>query len=213
MELDHNNTIDKLKRYLIRHGYPKESLALEFKMGRYRVDLAVIDPSLNIPVQIFEIKTDEKFLDQGIGQARRFRSELNRMGKLDVPIYLVFPKKEEPGFKIINVDKYSKEVQDIDLSSTDLSMLDYNLQKTGRISEKISETSDKREDTADHFKYTCWILGVIVSILFLLDYFGKMPFEISKIPLLVIAIGLFLMPYGSKLKLIGMEFERLKQSK
>ena len=46
MELE-KDTLRALIAYLTAHGYPPESLAIEYPIGKYRVDLAVIDLDLN----------------------------------------------------------------------------------------------------------------------------------------------------------------------
>ena len=55
-ELTERNLIIRLKNYLLKHGYPEESILIEYKIGRYRADLVVIDTQTNIPIQIFELK-------------------------------------------------------------------------------------------------------------------------------------------------------------
>ncbi|MCK5708754.1 MAG: hypothetical protein KAI43_13990 [Candidatus Aureabacteria bacterium] len=72
MELE-KNTFEALVNYLKSHGYPESSLAIEYKAGkRYRIDLAIIDPETNIPIQIFEIKSKDNRSIREFGK-RQFR--------------------------------------------------------------------------------------------------------------------------------------------
>ena len=51
------STLHRLIDYLLAHGYPEESLAIEFPIGRrFRADIAVVDPRTRLPVAIFELK-------------------------------------------------------------------------------------------------------------------------------------------------------------
>lgn len=51
------NLIENLKQYLISHGYPENSIITEYKLGKYRADLVVIDNETNSPMQLFELKS------------------------------------------------------------------------------------------------------------------------------------------------------------
>ena len=89
----------KLKEYLISHGYPEKSIVTEYKVGMFRVDLAVIDLTTNLPAQIFEIKArDEK---KGRDFLKRIDQELKYS---DVLYYLVFPSNNQIGIKIKSLD-------------------------------------------------------------------------------------------------------------
>jgi hypothetical protein len=84
--------------YLIAHGYPQNTFAVEYQIGQFRVDLAIIDPETDIPIQIFEIKPDKNEHSRELGrkQLENFLTEL----KQSIPAYLVFPKESEPYFEI-----------------------------------------------------------------------------------------------------------------
>jgi len=59
MELE-KNTFEALIKYLKAHGYPDSSLAIEYQADKkHRIDLAIIDPETNLPIQIFEIKSKD----------------------------------------------------------------------------------------------------------------------------------------------------------
>jgi molybdopterin-guanine dinucleotide biosynthesis protein A len=93
------DTLNALLGYLEQHGYPKDSLALEYKAGNFRVDLAVIDPKTDILIQIFEIKNKKD--EQAINDARlRLKSILTALKSSGIPAYLVFPKDTPPFFEV-----------------------------------------------------------------------------------------------------------------
>ena len=79
-ELTERNLIIRLKNYLLKHGYPEESILIEYKIGRYRADLVVIDTQTNIPIQIFELK------------ARKNEQSI-QMGKRQLESYMEYDKK------------------------------------------------------------------------------------------------------------------------
>jgi hypothetical protein len=96
MELE-RDTLDNLISYLMKHGYPEDSFAVEYNMNNYRADLAIIDKKMNTPLMIFEIKSkkSDQLREMGKKQLERI------VGKFPtVPMYLVYPRNAEPYFEI-----------------------------------------------------------------------------------------------------------------
>ncbi len=104
MELE-RDTLTYLIGYLKKHGYPEDGFAVEYKIGDYQVDLAIIDPVLKIPVILFELKSgpEGRIRKMGIEQLKRIRGKYT-----NVPLYLVYPKDRKPFFEIERVflDEY-----------------------------------------------------------------------------------------------------------
>ncbi len=67
-------------RYLINHGYPKSSLALEWSMEKYKADLAVLDIETNEVIALFFIK-NKKSLGNLHHEKEQFKNMVIAMGK------------------------------------------------------------------------------------------------------------------------------------
>ena len=55
--MEEKDILQILMNFLLEKGYPAESFFTNYKIGNTRVDLVVVDPYTNIPLQIFEIKS------------------------------------------------------------------------------------------------------------------------------------------------------------
>ncbi len=208
MELE-RDTLTRLIQYLKDHGYPEDSFAVEYQVGRYRADLVIIDPKTKIPLIIFEIKSqkNKNTIDFGKNQLTKLSSNI----KGDIPLYLVFPKNEEPYFeieKIVIKDDNIAIEKDVPITS-----LQYKYQRNSRISEKTNEKENDKVEAIDKLSIVCWILGSFVLILAIVNKFTQFNLEATDISLLGVSIGLFIIPFASKIKILGMEFERLKKDK
>lgn len=73
------------------------------------------------------------------------------------------------------------------------------------------EAKQKSKNTIDSFKLICQILAIVTFVVLLLDIFSIFKFSTQQLSLLGVLIGLIVMPYAAKFKLLGMEFERYKQ--
>jgi len=94
------NVLYSLIEFLISHGYPENSLALEWNISRgYKVDLAVVDPDTNKPIALFEIKRrkTEESTKMAIRQLETYSKVL---GDEQVPTYIVFGRDGDPPFEI-----------------------------------------------------------------------------------------------------------------
>jgi len=56
--------------YLIAHGYPEASLAIEWPIGKYRADLIMVDPDTRAPVAIFEVKRQRTPQNEKFGRTQ-----------------------------------------------------------------------------------------------------------------------------------------------
>jgi hypothetical protein len=194
--------------YLKAHGYPDSSIALEYRIGeKYRVDIAILDPINNIPIQLFEIKSrkSSETVHMGIEQLQRYRSVAKNPG---IPGYLVFSIDEEPYFEVLNIDKISN--QNLVANSENMLFgLNYSAQRVSRIAEEATIIKKEKEDTVDSFKWTCWSTAIVIFILGVLSKFKVLTLNATDLTILGAIIALILVPYSSKLKILGVEFERL----
>ncbi|HBS88482.1 MAG TPA: hypothetical protein DEA97_18125 [Bacteroidales bacterium] len=209
MELD-KDTLKALIKYLQSHNYPDSTFAIEYKTGKYQIDLAIIDSETNLPVQIFEVKNnkDDKTRKFGREQLKRY---LDSLGMI-IPAYLVFPKNAEPYFEI---ERYLPEdiEKDYELIGHE-SFFNFNFQKQARLSEKIESIKGKKETLQDSFKYVSWIMSLILVLIIVLQKFKLICVEFDTIDLLIIgsSILLIILPFTSSINILGVEIRRLEKT-
>ncbi|MGL1935334.1 MAG: hypothetical protein OCD01_09945 [Fibrobacterales bacterium] len=208
MELE-KDVLLNLVGYLKSHGYPESSLSIEYKIGKYRADLVVIDLKSSLPIQLFEIKSQKnsRSIEFGKKQLKAFLGELEDK---DIPTYLVFPSNEMPYFHIEKVQLIENEISN-EVESLDI--LNFNLQKQSRINKKINDTVDLKRTTQNVFQRICFLLAAIVFMVFLAHKFTCFELNSIDVSLLGATIALIVIPFSNKLKILGVEFERYNSSK
>lgn len=202
-------TAEKLIKYLKAHGYPESSIAVEYQLdGRYMVDIAILDMNKNIPIQLFEIKSKKSPEMIKIGK-EQLRKHLSFLKNKNIPTYLVFPKDEEPFFDIVNINT-NNILHRQEISENNTFVLNYHAQRNARIAEEMESVKNKKENVVDNFKTTCWILASVVLIIGTLAKLKIFELGANDLTIISIVIALILVPFASKLKILGFEFERLK---
>lgn len=208
MELE-KDVILKLINYLKEHGYPENSFALEYRIPgtNYRADLVVIDPKTNIPLMMFELKSrkNKEFISRGRDQLNKYLSSLPDNS---IPAYLVFPKESEPFFEIINVHK-----PDDDTDRNDISNFNFKAIRTSVLSEKAKKAEDKKKAEIDNFLKVSWLLAFLVLILLVIKKLANFTLDTVDITLIGSILALILIPFASKIKFLGIEFERINKAK
>jgi len=208
MELE-KDVFNALINYLEEHGYPPESLAVEYPVGKYRVDLAVIDPDSKEPIALFEIKQERTPANMKLGRGQ-LKSFLSSLEVKSIPTYLVFAKVGTPPFEIERILIEEIETTKEKVISTEKVMDFRILQKSAR-NNLVAETKQKRKKTIDILTGLCLTIASILLVILLLDAFGII--FISPIHLIIggAIIALVLIPFANKVKILGIEFERLKK--
>jgi len=198
--------------FLLAHGYPKESLVIEWPIDkRYRADLAVIDPDTNKALALFELKrrkTNDS-LKMALKQLETFSKAL---GDEQVPTYAVFGKDGDPPFEIFYLPKPGFEESEAELIGTN-KVPDFSTFKISKITKTIAQTLEKRKATLNSFQILCWIAAFFASVLLLLDFLNILDITPERLALIGIIVGLIVIPFASKLKILGIEFERLTEKK
>ncbi len=211
MELE-RDTLDKLIEYLKEHGYPETSFAIEYKLGKQRIDLAIIDPDTKIPIIVFEVKSRKNKQTIDFGK-KQLESYLKHLPDSSVPAYLVFPKESSPFFEVQRIQFDSETNKIIEESVFDKSVLDFNLNRQSRISERIEKNQKERTSTIDRFKWISWILAIILLAIGILNKLKIFTIDTTDLAILGAGIGLIILPFANKLKFLGMEFERFEMTK
>ena len=195
-----------LIKKLIESGYPESSIRQELAvtMGenkRGRIDIAIIDSLSSDVIAIFEVKAriSDKYIDMASQQVINYSKFLP-----SAPLAYIY--LQENGItKILQVDEST-------LESTEIQKLpSFETLIIGDKAQSKIEAKQKSKKTIDGFKLACYTLAVVVFLILFLDVFSIYKFTTQQLSLLGIFIGLLIMPYAAKFKLLGMEFERYKQ--
>jgi len=94
-----------LIRYLAAHGYPEKALVLDWGVGgKHMVDLAVIEPTTNKPIALFELKRQKnpETLEMATRQLEAYTKAL---GDDQIPTYIVFPGEGTPPFEMYHLKR------------------------------------------------------------------------------------------------------------
>jgi hypothetical protein len=209
MELE-KDTLRRLIDYLKSHNYPENSFAIEYKIGNFRVDLAIVDPETKIPILLFEIKAQKNNTQVKFGRNQLLKY-LTDIGDYSIPTYLVFPKPHTPFFEIkrlhFNRQNEQTEVEIV----RDETEFDFKMQKRARISERVEKNQTQTKNTIDNFKWFCWSLAFIIMALGILKKCNVLEIDATDLALGGALFGLIILPFASKLKFLGMEFERFEK--
>lgn len=207
MELE-KETLVALIRYLEEHGYPPDSFAVEFPIGKYRADLAIIDPGTKEPTALFKIKQDRSSAMEAMGR-RQFERFVSGLDAKSIPIYLVFGREGSPPFEIDRVSPSETVAVESRIQPTRESILDFEIIRRSAYNLAVKAKKDVKNRQVDRFMAVWLILAAFVLALFFADIFGRISISATRLTLLAIFTGLVLTPFASKIKFALLEFERL----
>lgn len=202
MELE-KDTLAALIEHLKSHGYPEGGFAVDHKIGSYREDLAVIDPVLKTPVVLFELKS------RWSGRTRGRHA--------DIPLYLVSRIEKEPYFELERLfiddhqtgDRRGKIPWPSEKAGYDV--LNYAYQRNARRGELIARNRDNAKKTIDAFRNACWALAGLIAAAEVLHKLSVITLDAADITIFGLIIALTVIPFAGTLKILGIEFERLKK--
>ncbi|MFA4825649.1 MAG: hypothetical protein WC593_10890 [Methanoregula sp.] len=232
--------INKLIETLKQQGVSEDSIALEWPIdNKHRVDLAIIDDILNKPIALFEVKgrKDKRSVDSAEQQVRNYASILNEQ---NIPLFIVFPDpsndshleisqvKQEPANNVKLTEKIgiknSVELKGECRTSTSVTA---KLESEKTFSDQIPNISvlansarqktlfdllKKKENAIENFQFVCWGMGGFGILVLLLNFANILVLTPERIALFGVVFGLFLLPFASKIKIFGFEFERIKNA-
>ncbi|HCC25351.1 MAG TPA: hypothetical protein VJB13_00020 [Candidatus Nanoarchaeia archaeon] len=196
--------------FLLQHGYPKESLVMEWPIKqRYRADLAVVDPDTNKAVALFEFKR-RKTPESTKMALRQLETYTKAMGKEEVPTYVVFGKEGEVPFEIYHIEKGADGEEPL-LSTALKKIPDFLFFKNSKFRKLIDQAEKQRKEAIDYFLVGCWMLAIGGVVLLIVDFRGLIQITAERLSLIFLVAVLFVIPFASKLKILGVEYERLKK--
>ena len=200
---------NKFVDYLIKNkGYSEDSLRRELILPKgARADLVSLNPSDNTITAIFEFKnkTSESILKSAALQALRYKILL---GGKNVPAFVITPSiNENLEFDIYDVtDSGELEALDFNNFPTYASLL-----SSVKALNKAQNKTDTK-DTIDKFKMMCFVFSGIIFIILILDIMKIFCLTSQQLTLLGVSIAIALIPYATKLKILGVEFERFENN-
>lgn len=212
MELE-KDTLNALISYLQKHGYPPESFAVEFpigKTGKYRADLAILDPDSKEPIALFEVKQQKTPATEAMGR-RQLQLYVSALEVKSIPTYLVFVKEGIPPFEIVRIsipEDESTKSQD-ETATAQIPTFEI-LTKSGH-NLVLQAKKKEHKKRVEQFTAVCLILAALILGLLIADMIGPLSISAIHLTLVVILVGLVLVPYASKIKFAGVEFERRKE--
>lgn len=214
-EIDIN---DFFVKYLISKGYPENSInigtTIAHPLGLCKPDFIIVDPDSNKPLAIFELKrmrTDTS-VSSAIQQLMKYAQIIENP---DIPLFAVFPISIDNNsleFEFFTIDLSSEKKDSDRIKKTD-TFPSYKLLKNSQLTKELSKISTEQEQTIDNFTKVSWALAFLVFLVLVADILNIFKIDIQSLALIGVIIGLIILPYANKLKILGFEFERLTQSK
>lgn len=199
------DTLQYLIDYLQKQGYPDDSLLFNYKEGKYRADLVIVDTATLTPLQIFEVRNKLSLTDH-ISDKDLLKQHLSETSKSNPDIigYLVYASKEEPFFEVIDpfTDKPVRE-----------SAFDYNNQVQKGKNAKFSLLKNNKSKAVGNLKFVTMSLIFSTIFILLLDVFNIVEITGYRLYLILIIVILVLLPYYETIKVANFELTQKDKDK
>lgn len=210
--------LDSFVKLLKTNGYPENSLNIEPSIVGFgknlKPDLVIVDPDSNKPLAIFELKRlpSEEHLNGAIQQLKHYSKA---MKNVEIPLFAVFiPSNENVSDSDFKIFKIFSELNFYERDFEELKKIpDYTLLKNSQLTKEITKVAEEQEQTIDYFQMLCWVGAIFVFLIFLAAIFKLFTVDLQILALIGVIVGLFILPYANKLKILGFEFERLTDIK
>lgn len=198
--------LESFQDFLINKGYPEDSILVDYKIGKYRPDLTIVDPQTNTPLQIFELKAKKtpQTEEAGRQQLRRYTEEAGKTNP-DIVGYLIFPAETDPFFEAMDIRK-NQMVRN--------SIFNYKNLVQKRKSAKESLLDNRKRTAVGNLKFATTGLNIFILIFFILDVFDVVELSGQRLYWLLISILLVLLTYYETIKIANFELtQRDKKDK
>ena len=211
MEL-HKNTEDTLINYLKRHGYPDESISLEWGTPQCAIDIAVLANDLVTPIAVYEIKGRKTpdAIQKGIAQLKRAVLFFD----ITASCSLVFGTDSGIGFEVVEVTENVYNDEPIDMpaimaSEPPRKPVSYENLQAGAASKAVIKRQQRKQRKIDRIKWFCWLVFPIVAIaLLVLDAFSIYQITVLRLVTVGAAAVIVLIPFFSEISLKDVSFKR-----
>lgn len=204
-QLHKKDTLQHLVDHLKQSGYPENSLLFNYKEGKYRADLVVVDTQTLTPLQIFEVRTklNNKIRPQDKAQIQLHTAETSKANP-DIMGYLVYASDNEPFFEVIDpqTDKAVRE-----------SVFNYNNQVQKGKNAKFSLLKNNKTRAVGSLKWVTTSLITLTAFILLLDVFNVIEITGYRLYLILIIVILVLLPYYETIKVANFELTQKDKEK
>ncbi len=209
-ETFHSEAESQFFEYLLKKGYPRDSISFEPRLGdRHRPDFAITDPATDQRLAYFEVKGQIRS-DRQVNAFEQIKKYAEAARPSGSSVYLASlaksPTLDEPfDFYYVNKDN-SVEALPRELFPT------FNSLAADVLAGRKANLESSREQTRDHFQIVCWILAVVVLALAIADFVCDQKaielIDATRLTLLGIVVALIVIPFAQKFKVMGIEYER-----
>lgn len=194
--------------YLVeKRGYPQGALLIHqnlpshWRSSKFIPDAVIVDEGNRNIIAVIEIKKGDAIERGQI--IERCRALSVGFGDGNVPFFLVFVDLRSPN-KSHLIQLVGGTVKDV--GSTDFPT--YNELRGGAQVKRREDVKVEKTQTIDRFSWTCGALVLFLAVLLLLDFLGWIQWTTGRLSLLAGIIGLSVIPFAAKMKMLGVEFER-----
>lgn len=194
--------LEKFYDFLISKGFPKDQILQQVRLADgKRVDIAIIDSDTKDIIAFFEVKSSKNARSEKdiINQLQEYNKTIGN----EVQKYVVFGDNDQ--IKIY-------EAKDNSLEEIG-SIPDYQSLEVVNRQAQNSKLQKTKTSTLDSIKIVCWGGFVLILLVIILDSLGIYKVTAERLALIGIAIALLIIPFSSKLKILGIEFEKFIKSK
>ena len=208
LRLGDREVLDRLVAHLVRQGYSRHDILVQPKMGDRHPDLVLVDPKTRAPLAVVEVQ--ERLDDPAdVGSAGSDLLETVEGQEGRARLFLAEPVGDGFGFIEIvpypNGGLWSFSAQSSDEFPRLHSMVG------GARANALAAVSKERRRTFDGFKVACWSLALVTLLVGVADAVGLFELNPTRLALLGVVIALVVIPFAGKLKVLGVEFERLQK--
>lgn len=205
---------EEFAKFLKQKGYPEESLIYQptlFAEGkqRYRPDFAIVDPERQERLAIIEVKgsLDDRLRRSATTQLQSYARALENEA---IDVFLAVPVSEINATSQFGFYKLSEDGELIEFSIDEFPH--FRSLIANKVATKKEILDRETEETTDSFKTICFSIAAIVAVLFVADVvlqsFGITLLSTERLSVLGIAIALMTLPFVTKLRGLGFEYER-----
>jgi hypothetical protein len=208
----------KFIQELINAGYPEKAIVTEYEISDNSstnvFDVAVFDLTTNELLSIFEFKLRSQLSDMQLKPEDFGRMQLclNRLKNTKIQAYFVIVDTANE-FKIF---KFQNDGDDKGKLTSPIAINDITPYSVLCNKSRVVTIKNKRkkyENAIDLFAIICWACALLLICITVLDLLGCLSISTAQLGLIGAAIALIIMPFSKKLKVLGIEWERMNIEK
>ncbi|MCL2526799.1 MAG: hypothetical protein FWE42_00165 [Defluviitaleaceae bacterium] len=197
---------------LIDIGFPEESIAVEYEVAKgSMIDVAIIDRATSKLLLIFELKVaSSSSMNMTVRRngEEQLRKHIAKLDNIEVPAFLIV--MTESGLDVLPFESNDEGKRGLSPSIDLDALLPYITLLNGSRASAINDKKKEIKKTIDWFRVVCWVCAGALVVLVMFDIvFDCINISATQLSLIGISIALVLIPFAQKLKVLGVEFERL----